>query len=352
MMLELVHEHHTGGQGHQNESQTLQNLEVEFWNWRMHDDPQFSTLVGESRYNCRLDSFRPSVYPHRKTTVEHYVRRLQGIDHTGLTEEQQLDYDIFMDYLQTFLDGARWNSYFTVNAVNFLEGVSADPSRLQTVLPFKTLGHFQNYLQRLTHLPAQALKRLQLSGTAKEFYASVKTDARFLANSSTAFLDTFKDYIYNRITPKGWALYSEYLGEELGMYTDDYMLMGRYSSEIFCACRLVVDTGLHYFGWEREQAIQYMLDHTALGRGKVTTEIDCYLTWPGQATAYKIGEIQIKQLRQKATDVLGSHFQLGDFHSVVLSLHLLARLVDQWIEKVKAAHYVTSTTPRPDDVIG
>ncbi|XP_048247149.1 uncharacterized protein LOC124125991 isoform X1 [Haliotis rufescens] len=142
---------------------------------------------------------------------------------------------------------------------------------------------------------------------------------------------------------EGWALYAESLGEELNLYQNDYELMGRYSSEIFRACRLVVDTGLHYYGWNREEAIQYMLNYTSFSRAEMTTEIDRYITWPGQACAYKIGEIKIKELRKRAQDALGELFDIRDFHSVVLEngpmpLTILEEIVDDWI-----LHYRPST---------
>ncbi|XP_025077540.1 uncharacterized protein LOC112554138 isoform X1 [Pomacea canaliculata] len=146
---------------------------------------------------------------------------------------------------------------------------------------------------------------------------------------------------------EGWGLYAEFLGEEMGVYTDDYMLMGRYSDEIFRAVRLVVDTGLHYFGWERERAIEFIVNNTAESRHSAQVETDRYLTWPGQATAYKIGEIKLKDLRTSARTALGNNFDIRDFHSLILdngvmSLDLLEQLVNEWISS-----RLTSTTTSP-----
>ncbi|KAK7477822.1 hypothetical protein BaRGS_00030900 [Batillaria attramentaria] len=118
---------------------------------------------------------------------------------------------------------------------------------------------------------------------------------------------------------EGWGLYAEYLGEELGVYQDDNEKMGRYGDEIFRACRLVVDTGLHYFGWSREKAISYLREHTPMPRAEVEIEIDRYITWPGQACAYKIGELKIKELRERAKTALGSSFDVREFHSLLLN---------------------------------
>ncbi|XP_071102780.1 uncharacterized protein [Haliotis cracherodii] len=138
---------------------------------------------------------------------------------------------------------------------------------------------------------------------------------------------------------EGWGLYAESLGEYLGIYKDDNELLGRYGEEIFRACRLVVDTGIHYFGWTRQQAITYMADHTPMGRNEIEIEINRYITTPGQACAYKIGELKIKELRQTAMDKLGSKFDIGDFHSQILEngpvpLRLLEKIVNNWINDV------------------
>lgn len=146
---------------------------------------------------------------------------------------------------------------------------------------------------------------------------------------------------------KGWALYAESLGEEMGLYEDDYELMGRYGSEIFRACRLVVDSGLHHFNWTRDRAIEFMLNYTAYSEQSITTEVDRYLTWPGQACGYKIGELKIKELRAKAQKDLGSKFDIKDFHSIILKdgalpLDILTKNVNQWIDETKRGSSVTA----------
>ena len=97
---------------------------------------------------------------------------------------------------------------------------------------------------------------------------------------------------------EGWALYAESLGEEMGVYRDHYDLLGRYIDEIIRAVRLVVDTGLHVLGWSRQQAVDYMMEHCCDPLEQVEIEIDRYITWPGQACGYKIGELKIKELRR------------------------------------------------------
>lgn len=139
---------------------------------------------------------------------------------------------------------------------------------------------------------------------------------------------------------EGWALYAEFLGEEMGIYHDDYEMLGRYGDEMLRAVRLVIDSGIHYYNWTREQALDYMLNYTAETPDTAAAEIDRYATWPGQACGYKIGELKIKELRQKATTALGSKFNLGDFHYTVLRngvmpLSVLEVVVDEWIKSVK-----------------
>ncbi|XP_052214630.1 uncharacterized protein LOC127833430 isoform X7 [Dreissena polymorpha] len=140
---------------------------------------------------------------------------------------------------------------------------------------------------------------------------------------------------------EGWALYSEFLGEEMGIYHDDYEMLGRYSDEMFRAVRLVIDTGIHEYNWTRERAIEYMLNYTYMSRDGAASEVDRYATWPGQATGYKIGEIKFKEVRKKASDALGGKFSLADFHYTVLRygtlpMSVLEYVVDQWIADQRA----------------
>jgi uncharacterized protein (DUF885 family) len=136
---------------------------------------------------------------------------------------------------------------------------------------------------------------------------------------------------------EGWGLYSEFLGKEVGMYTDPYDEFGRLSYEMWRACRLVVDTGMHLLGWSRQQALDYMLENTALSEHNVTTEIDRYISWPGQALSYKIGELTIKKLRKDAEDELGDKFDLRAFHDAILEygsipLSVLEKNIEHFIE--------------------
>ena len=135
---------------------------------------------------------------------------------------------------------------------------------------------------------------------------------------------------------EGWALYAEYLGKELGMFTDPYQWFGRLNDEQLRAMRLVVDTGLHAKGWTREQAIQFMLDNSTLAESDVVSEVERYIAWPGQALGYKVGDLRIQALRKKAEAALGPKFDVRDFHREVLSdgavpMDVLEAKIDRWI---------------------
>lgn len=136
---------------------------------------------------------------------------------------------------------------------------------------------------------------------------------------------------------EGWALYAECLGLEMGFYTDPYSNFGRLSYEMWRACRLVVDTGVHALGWTRQQAIDFMLANTSSTLLNIENEVDRYIAWPAQALAYKIGELKIRELRARAEKELGTKFNLRDFHDVILlggslPLNVLESRVEEWIK--------------------
>lgn len=119
---------------------------------------------------------------------------------------------------------------------------------------------------------------------------------------------------------EGWGLYVEYLGNEMGIYRTPYERFGQLSYEMWRAARLVIDTGVHHYGWSREKALDYLASRTALSRHEVETEVDRYISWPGQALAYKLGEMTIRRVRAKAEEALGERFDIRKFHDIVLSL--------------------------------
>lgn len=133
-------------------------------------------------------------------------------------------------------------------------------------------------------------------------------------------MPAFRRYTYFSGYGEGWGLYSEYLGIELGIYRTPYENFGRLSYEMWRAARLVIDTGIHQYGWSRQQAIDYLASHTALSQHEVETEVDRYISWPGQALAYKLGELTIRRLRTEAEAALGARFDPRPFHDEILAL--------------------------------
>ncbi|MCF6348045.1 MAG: DUF885 domain-containing protein [Flavobacteriaceae bacterium] len=128
----------------------------------------------------------------------------------------------------------------------------------------------------------------------------------------------FRKDMYLSAYGEGWGLYCEFLAEEMGIYTTPYEHFGKLTYEMWRACRLVVDTGIHTKGWTRNQVVDYMSSNTALSIHEINTETDRYISWPGQALSYKIGEIKIRELRKKAEKELGTKFDIREFHEIIL----------------------------------
>jgi uncharacterized protein (DUF885 family) len=150
-------------------------------------------------------------------------------------------------------------------------------------------------------------------------------------------LPQFRKYYGNSAYGEGWALYAESLGRDLGLYTDPYSRYGQLDSERFRAVRLVVDTGIHAFGWTREQALAYFHAHAP---AETDAEVDRYISWPGQALAYKLGQLEIRSLRSEAEAMLGAKFDVREFHDAVLRdgvlpLELLHEQVERYIDAAR-----------------
>jgi uncharacterized protein (DUF885 family) len=149
-------------------------------------------------------------------------------------------------------------------------------------------------------------------------------------------LPSFRQNLYVNAFGEGWGLYAEYLGTEMGFYKDPYSHFGKLTYEMWRACRLVLDVALHTKGWTRDKAVKYLADNTALSLHEVNTEINRYISWPGQALAYKMGELKIKELRKKAEEQLKDKFDIRAFHDLVLSqgsvtLNVLEEMVNKYI---------------------
>jgi uncharacterized protein (DUF885 family) len=150
----------------------------------------------------------------------------------------------------------------------------------------------------------------------------------------------FRKNLYLSAYGEGWGLYTEYLAEEMGLYTTPYEQFGKLTYEMWRACRLVVDTGIHALGWSKQMVLDYMSSNTALSLHEINTETDRYISWPGQALSYKIGELKIRELRSIAEKKLGSDFDIREFHEIILSegtvtLSILESRVLNYIQKTK-----------------
>lgn len=151
---------------------------------------------------------------------------------------------------------------------------------------------------------------------------------------------------------EGWGLYSEFLGEEMGIYRDPYERFGRYSYEMWRACRLVADTGIHWLGWDIEQARRCFTENSALAPHNIQTELERYISWPGQALAYKIGELRFRGLRRDAEQALGENFNVREFHdqlllSGALPLDVLSKRMQAWIAAKSPTHATSSSALAP-----
>jgi uncharacterized protein (DUF885 family) len=178
--------------------------------------------------------------------------------------------------------------------------------------------------------------RTRFEAEALAFHESVPGHHTQIAGALELDLPTLRRLRYLTAYAEGWALYVERLADEMGLYSDDVSRLGMLSFDSWRACRLVVDTGMHAFGWSRQQALAYMRDNSPQSPRNIANEVDRYIGWPGQALAYMAGRIRIVALRDRARSTLGPRFDIAAFHDVVLRhgavpLHTLDRLVDAWI---------------------
>ena len=214
-----------------------------------------------------------------------------------------------------------------------IEPVPAD------IAPYYTSGRggADVYLVNTYDLPSRPLFNMP----ALTLHESMPGHALQLALSAEQEgLPPFRRDGYISAYGEGWALYSEYLGEEMGIYHTPYEHFGYLTYQMWRACRLVVDTGIHHLGWTRQQAIDYLTQNTALSQREIANEVDRYISWPGQALSYELGYLKIRELRERAEAQLGEKFDLRAFHDTVLALGsvplpVLEQHVDAWIASKK-----------------
>ena len=211
------------------------------------------------------------------------------------------------------------------NAEHYIGG-AADGSRA---------GYFEANVNTLSRRPKWEMETLLLHEAVPGHHLQIARAQEMKA------LPEFRRHAFFVAYAEGWALYAESLGYEMGFYADPYSKYGNLASEMHRAARLVVDTGIHAFGWSRERAISYLQENAALTPEFATAEIDRYIVQPGQATAYKVGELKIKALRAKARTELGDKFELRRFHNAVidngaLPLDVLEAQITDWIAAERA----------------
>jgi uncharacterized protein (DUF885 family) len=207
--------------------------------------------------------------------------------------------------------------------------------------PFYTSGRggLQNCMMNTYNLPVRPLYNIPVL-TLHECEPGHSFQLAVQAEQKT--LPSFRRHSYFSGSGEGWGLYSEWLGDELGIYRTPYEKFGQLSYDMWRAARLVIDTGIHRYGWSRSQAIDYLASHTALSQHEVETEVDRYISWPGQALAYKLGELTILKLRSEAETTLGPGFDERKFHDAILALgsvplNVLEDQIRAWVKTQQAA---------------
>lgn len=208
------------------------------------------------------------------------------------------------------------------NTTAFYQGPAGDGSRA---------GFYYVNTSKLDTRPLYQLEALSLHEAVPGHHLQI-------ALAQELDLPNFRRFGGHTVFVEGWGLYSERLGLEVGFYQTPYTNFGRLSYEMWRACRLVVDTGIHSKGWTRQQAIDYMAENSGLSMNNIVAEVDRYITWPGQALAYKTGELKIRELRARAEKALGDKFDIRSFHDTLLAngavpLSVLEEIIDDWIKE-------------------
>ncbi len=239
-------------------------------------------------------------------------------------------------YVAKRVDGVIGDHFGTLPRKRF--GIIPVPDALA---PFYTSGRggVENCMMNTYNLPVRPLYNIPVL-TLHECEPGHSFQGA-LAQEQTG-LPTFRRHIYFSGSGEGWGLYSEWLGDELGIYRTPYEKFGQLSYDMWRAARLVIDTGIHRYGWSRQQAIDYLASHTALSEHEVETEVDRYISWPGQALAYKLGQLTILKIRGEAEKTLGSRFDERKFHDALLGLgsvplNVLEDQMRGWIRAQAAA---------------
>jgi uncharacterized protein (DUF885 family) len=332
--------------------------------------PKTRTTIGVSNFPDGLAYYRELVHHYTSTRLSYEKIYELGIKEVERIKKEMLDVLKEVDFkgkLQDFIAYLRTDPKFyattpeqLLKEASFIAkkadgmlpqffgklprqpyGVEAVPAHLAPTytagrysgasIDSKRAGHYWVNIYDLKSRPLYALESLTLHEAVPGHHLQI---------SLTQELDSlppFRRNLYVNAFGEGWGLYCEYLGTEMGFYKDPYSHFGRLTYEMWRACRLVIDVALHTKGWTRERAVIYLSENTALSLHEVNTEINRYISWPGQALAYKMGELKIKELRKRAEEKLKDKFDIREFHDLILSqgsvtLAIMEQMVDRWIE--------------------
>ena len=268
----------------------------------MHDSPEFATEVGYPGLNDRWSDQSLDAITRRQRELQAPLAVVKSIRRAKLSSAEQLNYDLFQRNLDEAIEGTRFKVEY---------------------LPL-------TQLIALHTRPTLEIEALSLHESVPGHHLQI------VLAQELAGVPEFRKHSRHTAFVEGWGLYAESLGLEMGFYQDPCMKFGQLVYEIWRAIRLVLDTGLHAKGWTRQQAIDYFLANASKNQHDITVEVDRYIVWPGQALAYKIGELKIKELRAYATKELGDKFDVRQFHDQVLGnaavpLDVLEVRIKQWI---------------------
>ncbi|MED5549978.1 MAG: DUF885 domain-containing protein [Pseudomonadota bacterium] len=322
---------------------------------------------GQAYYESQLASF--TTLPDLSPQEVHDIG-LAEIDRIHGEMRAIMDQVDFEGSLQDFFEFMRTDEQFYLpntdeGRAEYIAGANAIFDRVRTVLP--------DYFDTMPEAPmvVREVEAFRAAGSPTAFYNSPALDGSrpgiYYANTlnmrnlPTYQMETlayhegipghhfqlalaqeregtpmFQRLLYLSAFGEGWALYAESLGKEMGLFTDPYQDFGRLAYELWRAGRLVVDTGIHYLQWSREDAIEYLMANTSFTEEEIVREVERYIVWPGQATSYKVGQMRIRDLRDYAREELGEDFDWGEFHDVVLTngslpLPVLTELVNDYV---------------------
>jgi len=331
--------------------------------------PETRTTIGVSNFPNGLDYYKELVHHYTTTTISYEEVYQLGLSEVARIKKEMLDVikeANFKGSLKEFIAYLRSDpkfyaptaeqllkeaSYIAKKADGMLPqffgklprqpyGVEAVPAHLAPTytggrysgapINSKRAGHYWVNTFDLKSRPLYVLESLTLHEAVPGHHLQIALTQELDS------LPSFRKNLYVNAFGEGWGLYCEYLGTEMGFYKDPYSHFGKLTYEMWRACRLVIDVGLHAKGWTREQAVQYLSENTALSLHEVNTEINRYISWPGQALAYKMGELKIKELRKRAEEKLKDKFDIREFHDLILSqgtltLKLMEEMVDRYI---------------------